>query len=289
MGKNKLQWGLPEIVINEAVELIGCKVDDLFHMASQDELRIYFLADHCKTKEIYSIDQSKNWLTPRFVTGPEAPPYGSSDDPEEWGRQMQAHEIGLQRQDVSTGQLTTYGRLTDFKYLYEKQWKGCQPIVADTFSKFFDGNGPAEIQLDLDCICKWEATSIKHFVRLEPDSHVNEALYEGKLFVLKADLLKIFGDDISSLNVLVPVEAIANDDIFHAIDAQLPETTLPAPVVGEKTKERYAAWQAEAERLKRLNPSLCKLEIARRIETAPSVVADGLSRDYKTIYKHIDC
>jgi hypothetical protein len=205
---------------------------------------------------------------------------------------MQAHEIGLERQDVSIGQLTTYGRLTDCKYLYERQWKGCQPIAAETFSEFCDRTSPAAIQLDLDRICKWETTSIKHFVRLEPDSHIKEALYEGKLFVLKAEVLPLVSDEnvapssIAENSISEPastepfVDAAPIRDNAH-------QSATTSPRVGENTQARYDLWQSAAKTLKESNQSLSKSDIARILSGENSPIAKQYRKDFHTIRKHI--
>lgn len=294
-----LRFGVPEIVIGEAIEIIGCKVDDLFHMASNDDLTIYLLADHYKTKEIYAIDHSKSWTDQLFFTGPEPPPYATSHNSEEYERQMQAHEDGLERRNKTKGKMTVYGRQTEFKYLYEKQWKGCQPIAVETFKDFCEGSGPAKIQFDLNRILKWEVTGIDHCVRLDPEIHVKEALYDGKLFVMKTDLLpmlsdenashsKIIVDDAIPATVCVPantVDEATENGAVSTSEAEYPKNVKPT------TQEMRDSWQLEAERIKRLHPSWRKGRIAKVLAGVstemPSPLPPSLLRDESTIRRQL--
>lgn len=219
MTKDKLLWGKPEVTLDEAVEFMGCKLEDLIYLAATDELDIYILANDWNTTCIQQKDRSwrySEWLN--SFTGPLAPP--NADQKKESARQIEGL-LNSCGQDVTDGGCTSYGRRGVYGHFYLVTWHGYQPIAAETFREYREG-AVSPVYLNFNRILKRSDSTIDRYLCTDPEVILQDALKDSKLFVMKVDLLKLLSQESADTNDAIddkPLSTRERNTFLHIIRA----------------------------------------------------------------------
>jgi hypothetical protein len=269
-----------ELSIVEALKLINGKCDDptyidkdLIYKAAIGELTIYVLTDNWSAQYIYDIEKSKvvsDWKL-RF-TAPEHPPFPDSKDREEYKRQTQAQVNWPGVQEVIYGNRTGYGRKGAHEDLYGLRMSGYKPIAAETFKRFYEGDVSSKIELNLSKSLELKDNTKEYFFCPDPEVLLQDAIKNDKLFVMKADLLRVF-----------PNEASATDDAKTKVAASKKTIKGPRPA----TLVRYADWQRRADEKIKKNPALSAYAVAEAIRTDLESEDSKNIRSVDAIRQHI--
>lgn len=289
-----------ELSIIEALKLINGKGDDqiyidkdLIYKAAIGELTIYVLTDNWSAEYIYQIDNSKvvtDWEY--HFTGPEQPPFPDSKDPEEYKRQTQALENFPGIQEIICGNLTGYGRKGAHEYFYALRMSGYKPIVAETFKRFYEGKLASKIELNLSKIMKLKGDTKEYFFCPDPEVLLQDALERDQLFVMKADLHRVFPNESAAPAVAKP-KAGATQETQD--DAEItPASPMHTAEVKSQPSERsgirerkkaekqaeHQRWRTRAEQVHAEHPDWPQLRISKHI-------APEFGVEFKTINNNI--
>lgn len=203
MTDDRLITGRPMLTIDEAIQMGKCNVADLFYKAEIGELTIYVIADGWKVGRIYEIDHSIKL----DINKPRA--YFRSPDlsklPQPDSAEFDAVSDALFRQqsqlesnqDFIVGNKILYGSLNGFRKVFD-YIADQQPIAAKTFKEYRISPEKAEITLDLNRILELKIPDKVHerFICPEPAVLVQDALLNGKLVVMAAELRPLIGQSL---------------------------------------------------------------------------------------------
>lgn len=194
MANTKFQSKRPYLSLSEAIKEYECTVDDLLYEASIGDLTIYVLADNWLAEQIYEADPTKD-VSSLLVTysGPQRAPIPDSYDEEEFERQYQAFINSKDREDISIGMYTFYGSRGIYRVLYERQWTGHQPIAVETLLKYRKGATATSIEIDVNKSLKLNNEAVERLMKPKSEFRFLDALNDGKLFVMKADMDRLSG------------------------------------------------------------------------------------------------
>lgn len=196
MAKLKFKNKRPELSIAEVLKQYECTQDDIFHAAAEGELTIYMLADGWKIDSIFSYNRRRALLEELEFRNQ------FEKDPNKYEKRVELRENRMKddkrifnemdsvetfTKPLTNGNWTSYPNSGIYKYLYSKQLYGLQPLSGMSISNFRDGSSNTiilklihkEILGDKDEEC---------CALLERDVSIQDALNEGKLFVMKDEL-----------------------------------------------------------------------------------------------------
>lgn len=218
MTNIKFKSKRPELSIAEVLDQYECTVDDLFHLASIGELTIHVLADDWKAHKIYSVDNSKEITELSVVhTGSTPSPVPNSENHEEFELQYQAWKDNHNCQNVTIGKFTFYGRQGEFRVLYDRTWPGLQPIAAKTFIEYRKNSASSIIELQLDGILNSSDNTINYFLCSDPEVLLQDALKDGKLFVMKTDMQKLVANASLDPEDVKPKGAVSRKTLLKLV------------------------------------------------------------------------
>lgn len=189
----------PTLSVEEALDKARCSQNQLFLKAESGELPVYVIADNWSAGRIYEIDNSVTVDFSKPFTSYRSPDLSklpASDaanfDPkfDAWYREQSTLDCN---QDVIVGNQTSYGRLHSF-------WRALhtltdyQPIAAETFKAYRLNPENAEVIIDLNRKLKLIDKVHERYISLEPTILLEDALSEGRLVVMTADLKRLLNE-----------------------------------------------------------------------------------------------
>lgn len=230
MARLKLPSGRPELSIEEVFDLIEWTAEDLFYLASKSLLTIHVMADNWNVDHIDEINNSNE-----FTKQP------------------------------STNQQITVGNHTIYREFSPFALSGLQPISVRSIMNYRNGSASAKIAVDIHKVLKSSDDTKEYLFYPSPDILIQDALNDGKLFVMKADILKMASNNSTSKQDEVPNKKGSRT----------------------QTLERYADWQKRADDKIKKNPALSTYAVAELIHADLEREKSKLIRSVDAIRQHI--
>lgn len=292
MANNKQESERPELSFAEVYEQHKFKVADLIFLGATGELTIYVKAEGWKVAYILSISQafgcifpeSKHKLNDELFEAlfPEYMNLKSLDDFCEkvdavFKRVYAEYENSFPAEDfqeiISTRFMSFYPNNGIYRAIYLPPITGFQPISA-TAIKFFRNGVDVGIWLKLIDFMGISKNSKDEFIIFpEPLNYIQDTIDKNKLFVMKADLQRVFS------NESLVSDSAMTQDVTHEKKVKGPRP---------ETDARYKEWQRMADELVKNKPQLKSVSaIAKSIYR---VVQNGNPKYFgteRTIREHI--
>ena len=206
MTKLNFKFKRPELSIAEVLDQYECTVDDLFHAAAEGELTIYVSANEWRSKFIISINEQLMVSKIRedlaqLQTQLQSDPSSSNNVMEDYENRKE--KTGKLFNEVlsadsllepkTDGYFTLYPNNGIYRALYLMPLKGLQPISRISLSEFRNGSTTRRIELNLFDNSILVDNDLKYIVFPDHDVLFQDALRDGKLFVMKKDLQAMSG------------------------------------------------------------------------------------------------
>lgn len=195
MDKIKFKSGRPELTIAEAAEIYGCSVEDLIYEAEIGTLSIYTkpsqwelkLIASIKTPEPKSDTDSIEHMKQRYEQMLNIDKYFDQLADDASGETVSASTFG--------GEFTIYPNNNLNQLNYIQSLNGIKPISELTM-RYYRLGLDADIFLKLNDLVGISKNSTESFFLITlPFVRFIDALNDGKLFVMKAELLKLVSND----------------------------------------------------------------------------------------------
>lgn len=158
MSSIKIPSGRPELSFTDVFNLTGWTDDDLFYLASKGALTIHVMSANWNVDHIDEIDNSKEF-----------------------------DQLPSTSQKVTVGNHRIYREFTSFVL------SGLQPIGKKSFISYRKNPASAKIEVDLRKVLKLSDDSKEYLFYPTPHVFIREALNDGQLFVMRADIGRLTG------------------------------------------------------------------------------------------------